>query len=78
MSVVRILGWGLWFLFTFVLPVLVVANVPARLLAQPLRPGVDASGWGLVAFTIVATGLSLVASRWVFHRALRGYRSASS
>ena len=33
-------GWGvpLWGFFTFVVPVLVVVNVPARLLAQPLHP----------------------------------------
>ena len=31
-------GWGvpLWGFFTFVVPVLVVVNVPARILAQPL------------------------------------------
>ena len=33
-------GWGvpLYGLFTFVIPVLVVVNVPARILAQPLYP----------------------------------------
>ena len=31
-------GWGLWGAFTFVLPILVVVNIPARILAEPLRP----------------------------------------
>ena len=30
------LGWALWGTFTFVIPILVVSNVPARILAQPL------------------------------------------
>ena len=63
--------------FTFVIPVLVVVNVPARLLALPLdfeRP----SFWLLPLFALVATGMSLLASRWVFLRALSSYRSASS
>lgn len=72
-------GWGvpLWGFFSFVIPVLVVVNVPARLLAQPLRPEPSVS-WQLAAFTVLATGLCLGASRWVFLRALHAYRSASS
>jgi ABC-2 type transport system permease protein len=72
-------GWGLplFVLFTFVVPVLVVVNVPARLLAQPLQPR---ASWEvpLAVFALVATGLSLVTSRMVFKKALRSYRSASS
>lgn len=60
--------------FTFVLPVLIVVNVPARMLAKPLRPEYAP----LAMFAIVATILSLVISRWVFQRALLSYRSASS
>jgi ABC-2 type transport system permease protein len=60
--------------FTFVLPILVVVNVPARLLAKPLRPEYAY----LALFAISATVISLVASRWVFQRALLSYRSASS
>lgn len=63
--------------FTYIVPVLVVVNVPARLLAQPLRPR-QAWEWQLAAFALVATGFSLLASRWVFQRALLSYRSASS
>jgi ABC-2 type transport system permease protein len=72
-------GWGmtLWGTFTFVIPVLVVVNVPARLLAQPLHPRAWWE-WPLAGFTIVAAVVSLLASRWVFQRALSSYRSASS
>ncbi len=72
-------SWGvpLSILFTFVIPVLVVVNVPARLLAQPLSPRADWE-WPLAGFTLLATVASLAASRWVFQRALLSYRSASS
>jgi ABC-2 type transport system permease protein len=72
-------GWGmsLWGVFTFVIPVLVVVNVPARLLAQPLHPRAWWE-WPLAGFTILATIVSLFASRWVFQKALMSYRSASS
>lgn len=68
--------WGspLRFGFTYVIPVLVVVNVPARILAQPLR----ADNAGLALFTLVATVVSLAVSRWVFQKALFQYRSASS
>jgi ABC-2 type transport system permease protein len=72
-------GWGLplWYAFTFIVPVLVVVNVPARVLAQPISPR-QAGDWGLIAFAMVASVVSLVASRWIFQRALRSYSSASS
>jgi ABC-2 type transport system permease protein len=70
-------GDPLRFLFTFLIPVLVVVNVPARLLALPLRWH-DPAAWWLPAFAVVATVVSLVASRFVFQRALQSYRSASS
>lgn len=72
-------GWGLplWFTFTFIVPVLVVVNVPARLLAQPLVPRQNWE-WGLAVFALLATLVALVGSRWVFNRALRSYSSASS
>jgi ABC-2 type transport system permease protein len=73
-------GWGLplWGFFTFVIPVLVVVNVPARLLAQPLRPRGQWWELPLMGFAVVATLASLAISRWVFKRALLSYRSASS
>jgi ABC-2 type transport system permease protein len=62
---------------TFSLPVLIVVNVPARILVAPLHPATTRD-WGLPAFALLATAVSLVFSRWVFQRALEGYRSASS
>ncbi len=70
-------GYGLWGFFTFAIPVLVVVNVPARLLAQPLNPRGQWE-WALTGFAVVATVVSLLASRWVFSKALASYRSASS
>jgi ABC-2 type transport system permease protein len=72
-------GWGLPILgfFTFIVPVLVVVNVPARLLAQPLKPRAGWE-WPLAAFAVLATVASLAVSRWIFQRALLSYRSASS
>ena len=72
-------GWGkpLYGFFTFVIPVLLVVNVPARILAKPISP----QTWDeqlLICWAIVATFLSIAASRWVFKRALLSYRSASS
>jgi len=63
--------------FTFVIPVLVVVNVPARLLAWPLDAQ-SGDAWRLAAFALLATLASLAAARWVFQQALRSYRSASS
>lgn len=70
-------GWSLWGLFTFAVPVLVVVNIPARLMARPLSPR---SGWEiwLTLFAVLATMMSLLFSRLVFQRALLSYRSASS
>lgn len=72
------MGWALWGTFTFVIPVLVVSNIPARVLAQPLGTPWKWWEWSLAGYAIVAAVLSLVASRWVFLMALRSYRSASS
>ncbi len=72
-------GWGipLWWIFTFFIPILVIINVPARLLAQPLVPR-QGWEWGLAGYAILATIFALLLSRWVFTRALRSYASASS
>jgi ABC-2 type transport system permease protein len=68
--------WGtpLRQVFTFVIPILVVINVPAHLVAKPLT---KEFAW-LAVFALVATIGSLAVSRWVFQRALWSYRSASS
>lgn len=60
--------------FTFLIPILIVVNVPAQLLVRPLQQ----QQWWLVFFGLVATVGSLLASRLVFSRALLSYRSASS
>jgi ABC-2 type transport system permease protein len=67
-------GTPLRLAFTYILPIMVVVNVPARLLAKPLQ----ADQWPLAVFALAATAASLAASRWLFGRALDGYRSASS
>jgi ABC-2 type transport system permease protein len=63
--------------FTFIIPVLIVVNVPARLLVRPLAPH-QWQDWLLPLFTLFATAASLALSRWIFQRALLSYRSASS
>jgi ABC-2 type transport system permease protein len=68
------IGGPLRWTLTFLLPVLVVVNVPARMMAKPLRADYSY----LALFAIAATVVSFVASRWVFTRALDSYRSASS
>jgi ABC-2 type transport system permease protein len=67
---------GIWLRrsFLFVVPVLVVVNVPARLLAKPFLPDYQF----LAAYAVVAALACLLASRWIFQRALESYRSASS
>lgn len=72
-------GWGLplYFLFTYVIPVLIVVNVPARIMAQPIYGGASHRGW-LPVFMLCATVITFFASRWVFNRSLSAYRSASS
>ena len=68
------IGTPLNLLFTFVIPVLVVVNVPAKLIAKPL----SAQEWPLAAFALAAAAGCFFASRWIFIRALGSYRSASS
>jgi ABC-2 type transport system permease protein len=73
--------WGtpLRMICTFVIPVLIVVNVPARIIARPLAAdGVPVAVWPLALFALAATAGSLALSRWVFISALRSYRSASS
>jgi ABC-2 type transport system permease protein len=61
------LGW----VFTFLIPVMLVTNVPARVMVKALEPG-------MVALTLAATVVLLWGSRRFFRLALRRYRSASS
>jgi ABC-2 type transport system permease protein len=57
--------------FTYVLPILLVVNMPAQTMVKVFEPR-------NVALTAVATVILLFLSRWFFLRALRSYRSASS
>ena len=66
-------GWAnsLDLVFTYILPILLVVNVPSRVMVKTIEPK-------MVGFIMVVTVASLAASRWFFQRALRSYRSASS
>ena len=66
-------GWAnsLDVVFTYILPILLVVNVPSRVMVKTIEPK-------MVGFIMVVTVASLAASRWFFQRALRSYRSASS
>lgn len=68
--------WGtpLQTLCTFVLPILVVVNVPARLLARPFLM----SDTNLAVWSLLAAGVSFIVSRRVFTHSIDRYRSASS
>ncbi len=68
------IGTPLRNIFTFAIPILVVVNVPARILAQPL----ESQNWPLAGFAILVTVVSVAGSRWLFKSALVSYRSASS
>jgi ABC-2 type transport system permease protein len=57
--------------FTFIMPILLVVNVPAGAMVRVLDPA-------MVGFTLVATVALVWASRWFFKFALQSYRSASS
>ncbi|HZT79707.1 MAG TPA: ABC-2 family transporter protein [Gemmataceae bacterium] len=69
------LGW----FFTFIIPVTVIVNVPARVMVKRLLDPSSAEfdPW-LIGFTVAATAVLLVASRKFFRLSLRRYRSASS
>lgn len=61
------------FLFGWIVPVIIVANIPARLLIKPLQAPVP-----LILQLIVAGSAALLASRLFWRFALRHYSSASS
>jgi len=65
-----------WF-FTFIVPVLIVVNVPARIMTEQLRPNTSLE-WMLAVFGVFATIFCLIASRFIFRWSLLSYRSASS
>ncbi len=65
-------AWPIGFFFTFIVPVLLVVNVPARTMVRAFDEP------GFVIFTLAATVILLWSSRKFFKFALRLYRSASS
>jgi len=67
------LGVSLKILLTFILPVLLAINIPAR---QGFADK-DRSAW-LILYLFIAAAVTLTLSRMFFKKALRSYRSASS
>jgi ABC-2 type transport system permease protein len=58
--------------FTYVLPILLVVTVPAKVITDSL------DSWELPIISLVASLVGLVVSRFVFLTSLKSYRSASS
>lgn len=56
---------------TFVVPFLLIVNIPSDVMVRSFEPG-------MVAFTIGMSIAAILFSRWFFMRSLRSYRSASS
>lgn len=67
------LGLPLYVILSYFLPLLLVASVPAEVLANQ-----DLFEPHLAFVAVLGAALCLLASRWVFNRALYSYRSASS
>jgi len=65
-------AWPIGFFFTFIVPILLVVNVPARTMVRALDEP------GFILFTLAATVILLGSSRKFFKYALGLYRSASS
>jgi ABC-2 type transport system permease protein len=61
------------FIFTWLLPIILVSNVPAKILARPFE-----SPWAGLAMLAAATVIVLAATRALWLLALRRYGSASS
>ena len=61
------------FVFGWIIPVVIVANIPARLLIKPL----EQPGW-LMFHLVIAAGIAFWLSRIFWRFALRHYSSASS
>ena len=67
-------GWAypLGWVFTYIIPVLLVVNLPARTMVKLFDDPL------LIGFTVAVSVVLLAASRMFFRYALRRYRSASS
>ncbi|WP_437184989.1 ABC transporter permease [Planctomicrobium sp. SH668] len=67
-------GGIIWFAFSFVIPILLVVTLPARvLLEKALQPN-----WTVLIIAPLLTLFFLAVSRWIFTWSLTHYRSASS
>lgn len=60
------------FVFSFLVPIMLVTNVPASVMAKTLEPG-----W-LAWYALAAAVVVVVVSRYVFRAAMQRYRSAGS
>ncbi|MDD3469430.1 MAG: ABC-2 family transporter protein [Thermoguttaceae bacterium] len=69
-------GKGVRFVLTFLFPVLLVANVPARLIVKPLAPETPLEA-AMPLIGLAVAILAVAISRRFFQYALRFYRSAS-
>jgi ABC-2 type transport system permease protein len=67
----RTWAWPVGWVFSFLVPVMLVVYVPASAMVKVFDPVVT-------GFTVAATVALLVCSRWFFRFSLRRYRSASS
>jgi ABC-2 type transport system permease protein len=63
------------FLFTYIIPVMLMLNVPANVMVKGLDRALE---WPLIGLTVAMTAAMLWASRRFFRLALGRYRSASS
>lgn len=70
-------GTPLRLVFTYLIPVLMVVNVPARLLVRSVHPD-SLEEWFLPLSAVVAAAICVLGSRRVFCLSLERYRSASS
>jgi ABC-2 type transport system permease protein len=67
----RTSAWPIGWVFSFVVPVMLVVHVPASTMVKAFDPAV-------IGFTVAAAVVLLAVSRWFFGFSLRRYRSASS
>jgi ABC-2 type transport system permease protein len=67
----RFVGGVMWFALVFVIPILMVTNLPASVMVRTFHPL-------MVAYVVTASAVFLALSMVVSHFALRWYRSASS
>jgi ABC-2 type transport system permease protein len=62
-------------LLTYVIPIMLMINVPANVMVKGLDRALE---WPIIGLTLAMTGISLSLSRRFFRLALTKYRSASS